>query len=525
MQRRQAWAHLWGIVLVLLLGSGLRMVGLEQSPPGLAPDEACNSYDAYSIWHTGRDQHGVFLPTVMRALNDYRMPLFMYTQAPLVGAGGLTVFNARLAAAFWGILAIAALYRLGREWFHPPVALASAAFLAISPWAVPLNRIAHEGNATVAPALLVAILFWRWRRTGRLSYLIGAAIAAGLGLYTYSVMNLFLPLTVGMLALASRHQIRARWPQVLIALGMGLCLTLPMVSNLIRYPQQMSARYREIAVFRPERPVLEAVQETLRNIWYNISPDFLFGQGDKDPLQHPPGMGQLYLVQAALIPVGFIEGLRRRACRLPLLINCLWILFTVLTTALTRPNLPGSGHGLRGIQAVVPWQMLSSLGVIGVLNFVRPRVLKVAAIVVIVGWVLLDGISYFNYYFTRYPLDAARVFNVGMVKAAVAMDQLDDDYEAVYFTCDSNWPYLYILFFTRYNPHLLQTDLPERGEGLFATVSRVGKYYNVCNTEELWRQGTRGLFIVPVSELPDVVPLAITPGFDGQPRYKIIGRQ
>jgi hypothetical protein len=33
MQRRQAWAHLWGIVLVLLLGSGLRMVGLEQSPP------------------------------------------------------------------------------------------------------------------------------------------------------------------------------------------------------------------------------------------------------------------------------------------------------------------------------------------------------------------------------------------------------------------------------------------------------------------------------------------------------------
>jgi 4-amino-4-deoxy-L-arabinose transferase-like glycosyltransferase len=119
MQRRQAWAHLWGIVLVLLLGSGLRMVGLEQSPPGLAPDEACNSYDAYSIWHTGRDQHGVFLPTVMRALNDYRMPLFIYTQAPLVGAGGLTVFNARLAAAFWGILAIAALYRLGENGFIP----------------------------------------------------------------------------------------------------------------------------------------------------------------------------------------------------------------------------------------------------------------------------------------------------------------------------------------------------------------------------------------------------------------------
>ncbi len=166
--------HRLGILLVLLVGSALRIVALEQSPPGLAPDEACNSYDAYSLWHTGRDQHGVLLPTVMRALNDYRMPLFMYTQAPLVGAGGLTVFNARLAAAFWGILTLPALYRLGKEWFNRRVALASIALLAISPWAVPLNRMALEVNTTVPAALLTAGLFWRWRRTGRLRFPAGA---------------------------------------------------------------------------------------------------------------------------------------------------------------------------------------------------------------------------------------------------------------------------------------------------------------------------------------------------------------
>ncbi len=68
----------------------------------------------------------------MRALNDYRMPLFMYTQ-PLWWAPGLTVFNARLAAAFWGILTLPALYRLGKEWFNRRAALASIALLAISP--------------------------------------------------------------------------------------------------------------------------------------------------------------------------------------------------------------------------------------------------------------------------------------------------------------------------------------------------------------------------------------------------------
>ncbi len=38
----------------------------------------------------------------------------------------------------------------------------------------------------------------------------------------------------------------------------------------------MSARYREIAVFRPGRPVMESLQRFARYVWYNISPDYLF---------------------------------------------------------------------------------------------------------------------------------------------------------------------------------------------------------------------------------------------------------
>lgn len=515
---------LWLIVPILILGAGLRIVGLEQSPPGLAPDEASNSYDAYSIWHTGRDQHGVFLPTVMRALNDYRMPLFMYTQAPLVGAGGLTVFNARLAAAFWGGLAIAALYRLGKEWFNLPVALASAAFFSISPWAVPLNRIAHEGSTTVTSSLLVVILFWRWRQTNRFLYLTGAAIAAGLGLYTYSVMNLFLPLTVGMLALAWRHQIRVKWLHVLIATGVGLVLSLPMISNLTRYPQQMSARYREISVFRTERPVSESLYRILLYTGYNLSPDYLFLKGDRDILQHPAGMGQLYIAQAFLSPLGIAAAWRRRKWRLPLALSGGWLFAALLPVVLTEPNLPRSGHALRGLPAVVPWQLWSGLGFIALTHFVRPRSFRRALQITVAGWILFQAFGYFRYYFQDYPRDAARNFNVVMKRAALTMNQGADEYPAIYFTCDSNWPYLYFLFFTRYDPHLLQQDLPERGAMLFGAVSRVGKFHNVCNTQEIWDSGAPGLFVVPVQEIPDVPPLAIVPDLDGQPRYKLLGR-
>lgn len=514
--------HWLGILLVLLLGSALRIVGLEQSPPGLAPDEACNSYDAYALWHTGRDQHGVLFPTVMRALNDYRMPLFMYTQAPLVGVGGLTVFNARLAAAFWGILALAALYRLGREWFDQRVALASMAFLAISPWAVPLNRIAFEANATVPMALLTAGLFWRWRRTGHFRFLMGTALTAGLGLYTYSTMSLFSVLLLGMLALASRREIRAHWKQVLVAATVGVLLMLPLVYNWIRYPEGMSARYREIAVFRPERTATESFKRFIQNVWYNISPNYLFIRGDLDILQHPAGMGQLYHAQAVLIPLGLVAGWRRRAWRLPLVLTAGWVLASVVPVALTEPNLPGSGHALRGLPGVVPWQLWAGTGVEVLTE--RPNRFKRMALSLIAGWVTVSSGLYLRYYFAEYPDQVARRLSVEMRDLAIAIARLDNASGEVYITCYSTWPYLYLLFFTRYDPHRLQADLPVRGPELFAPVSRLGKYHFVCDIRSIWASGQRGLFVVPVSDVTDERPLQIICGPFGEPCYKILVR-
>ncbi len=112
-----------------------------------------------------------------------------------------------------------------------------------------------------------------------------------------------------------------------------------------------------------------------------------------------------------------------------------------------------------------------------------------------------------------------------MREAVTAMDRFDDEYYEVYFDSDVNYyPYIDILFFTRYDPHLLQTDLPDRLPGLFAPVLRVGKYHTVYDTGMLWNKGLPGLFVVPADELPDVSPLAITPGPDGRPLFKIVGR-
>lgn len=96
---------------------------------------------------------------------------------------------------------------------------------------------------------------------------------------------------------------------------------------------------------------------------------------------------------------------------------------------------------------------------------------------------------------------------------------------AVYFTCQSSWAYLHLLFFTHYDPHLLQQDLPERENRLFGAVSRVGPFHITCDTQQIWNSEVPGIFAVPMHELPDVAPLAVIPNVDGTPLYKIVIRR
>ncbi len=238
-------------------------------------------------------------------------------------------------------------------------------------------------------------------------------------------MSLFSVLMLGMLALVSRREIRARWKQVLIAGAIGFLLTLPIICNWARYPEGMSARYREIAVFRPGRPVMESLQRFARYVWYNISPDYLFIRGDLHILQHPAGMGQLYHAQAVLIPLGIVAGWRRRAWRLPLLLTAGWVVASVILVALTEPNLPGSGHALRGLPGVVPWQLWSGLGIVALYQSVFHKAVKYALLIGMLGWGMYQSIGYFRDYSTLYPKDAAHRFDLPTSYLTVLSEDVD----------------------------------------------------------------------------------------------------
>jgi 4-amino-4-deoxy-L-arabinose transferase-like glycosyltransferase len=509
----------WLVISILLLGSALRMVALEQSPPGFSLDEACEAYDAYSLWHTGRDQHGVLFPTVLQSFNDYRMPLFMYSMAPMVGMAGLSVTTARLTSAFWSILAIAAIYWVGVQMFGRTAALVAAFFLAISPWHVQQSRIAYEPNATVLAATLVVGMLWRWRRTGQNRWLLRATFASGLAIYTYVIMKPFIPLLVVLLGLLFWQTLLAHRRQVLIAVSIGVLLAFPAFYDTFCQPDVTQSRYRQVAVFRPGRSLSEASFDVIRNIQGDLSPRFLVGSGNL--VRNPESIKKLYPAQALVILFGIVWGVRKRESRLPTVAMILWILAGILPVALTART----SHEHRLLPIVPPYQLLSGLGMASLVSILDRRPVKFAIVLATAAWVGANAIGYYDYYFTQFPGDLPdHLYDVGIAEAIVEMDGLDDDYGAVYFNCFANaFPYIDVLFYTRYDPHLLQVDLPVWEDD--SSVRRVGKYYFVCDTEAMWSSGLPGLYVVPGDELPDVDPLAITTYASGAPRFRIVGRK
>ena len=114
------------LLIILAIALFLRVLWLGTIPNGFSCDEASYAYDSYSILHTLRDQHGAFLPFFVRAIDDYREPLYILFAIPFIKIFGLNEFAARLPAAVIGVATVLVLYYLVRECFDGKTALVAA---------------------------------------------------------------------------------------------------------------------------------------------------------------------------------------------------------------------------------------------------------------------------------------------------------------------------------------------------------------------------------------------------------------
>jgi 4-amino-4-deoxy-L-arabinose transferase-like glycosyltransferase len=149
------------MVGVLLLGTGLRLIALDQVPPGLSHDEAYNGVTALEVWLLGRRD-------IFFEIYNGIEPLIIYWEALYLRLFGITPVAMRLVNVTAGLLTIPLTYALTRRLLASTEsrsaqwgALLAALGVSLSFWAVFVSRLTLR--AVTLPLLELPAFYCLWR--------------------------------------------------------------------------------------------------------------------------------------------------------------------------------------------------------------------------------------------------------------------------------------------------------------------------------------------------------------------------
>jgi 4-amino-4-deoxy-L-arabinose transferase-like glycosyltransferase len=237
------------LFLILALGLFLRVYNIENTPPGIYPDEAVNGEDAIRANTTGNYQW--FYPA-----NQGREGLFMNLIAFCFKFFGVSIFTLKFPAIFFSTLAILGTYLLAKELFQKErVALIGAFLVAISFWSINFGRISFRAN--MLPAILAFTFYFLFRalRTRKKIDFILSGLFCGLGIHTYiawRISPLILILLLIFFILSRENFLKTYWKGILIFFFSSLIIASPMLYTFKARPEYFESRSDSISIFSPK---------------------------------------------------------------------------------------------------------------------------------------------------------------------------------------------------------------------------------------------------------------------------------
>ena len=260
--------------LILLLAVFFRFYKLDSLPPGLFPDEAANGLDIFGILE--RQDYRVVYNT-----NGSREALFFYMQAVFVHFMGNTTLALRMAPALMGVVSVLVIYLATKAWFNRRTALVAAFFFAVNPWIVTIQR--NGFRASLVP-LFVGLVMWfgaKAYKTNKTIYYILAALAAGLGFYTYTIFYMIIPafiLGAFYMLLLRRPWLKQNWKKLLLGLAVLGLVVSPLAVISIQNSRNSTNRVSDVSFLNKDlnggKPLQTLVTGTAKTLLqYNIAGD------------------------------------------------------------------------------------------------------------------------------------------------------------------------------------------------------------------------------------------------------------
>lgn len=473
------------LVGILILGSLLRFYNLGQVPIHLTNDEAALGYNAYSILKTGRDEHGQLLPIVFQSFGDWKPGLYVYLTLPSIAIFGLNEFAVRFPSAFLGVVSVFLVYLIGKKLFNEKVGLFTALSFALMPWSIHFSRGAWEANAALA--LLLGGVWFFLISLEKSKFILPSALLFGLTLWTYQSAKLasFLPLLALALVylvpyLQKGKAIPIKSKHLFQAILVGVVVSVPIASSLFT---GKGGRLEVMSVFsytRPEEYIKETIldQEQItksdplftlfHSETFNLSRGvagryfnyfsgrFLLFEGDwSNPKHTSPNSGYLLYASIPILLVG-AASLMKQIDKKGYKFVFLWLLLAPIPAALTRD----SAHGVRALDMAAPIAFVLGLGLYNTFNYLSKQkfYIKYFFIVSLVAMHLYSMAIYLDAYFIQNPVENAEEYSYGYKQIVEKVNEVGDKYQKIVFDQSYEQPYIFFLFFNKYDPALYQEN-------------------------------------------------------------------
>ncbi len=440
------------LIGIFTTGLFLRVWGVDRIPVSLFGDEIDVGLQAYSISTTGNDYLGNRMPIIFHSFNEFRLPMQLYLGVPFVKLFGLNEWGIRTPSVFMGILSLIGLYLLVKEMFGTKLAWISAAFLMMSPWHFNFSRQANDAGILL-PFIIFGTLFFIKGRDDY-KFLVASLILFTLGIYTYAIATVFVPLFVLLLLMVFREDILKHQLIKLIIIGFAVLIVIfPFL--IFTFNGVTSQRFSSISIAGSNRTFQEVVdkrrwsnsfitralynnktitlEHTFQNYVRAFSSTFLFTEGDPNMRQGIEGFGQMYHFDILLVVVGFImfitkiiKGDEENKYFLAILI---WLLVSPIPSALT---FDGGNHASRLILMLPPLIMLSAYGFYTLLTNASTYRIKFILIVLLL-FMSLDIIRFVHRYFIVWSNESWRFWQVGYKDMLTYVKSIDRNYSRIYF--------------------------------------------------------------------------------------------
>lgn len=481
------------LALIFLLGAFLRFYKLGVIPDGFHVDEAYLSYNAFSILKTGKEMTGNLLPLNLKSFL-FSPAGYSYFSIPFIYLFGLSEFSARFASAFFGTVTIPLVFLFVKKLFKKnpysiQFALATSFFIAISPWNINLSRVSTDNVLVVFFVTLGVYLYIYWLEKNKIYLCFLSAISFFITLFIYQAARSFLPIFLPLLFAYGFYEKKAKKKKLIISGAFYLLLIIiPVI--LILYSPNLSYRIRTLSIFQNpstqlsldeqireegvlnSNPIVARVfhnklinysQTFVQNYLDHFSYKFLFTDSGLPIRYKVSEMGLLYIFDLPLILLGIWSIFKINKKTGWFILG--WVLIAPIGSALTFDDIPNLQRTLVIFPAL---SILSGLGLVFVAQLLKNKIKKGYVLNLsyfILGLIILYNFAfYISAYYVNNIVHRPWYRQEGYRQLIKTINLNSNKYNIVTITDWNSAPTIFLLFYNKYNPSLIQKTI-EKTQG------------------------------------------------------------